>query len=1121
MKQVGRRARPLDWEALTAGRFVYGTDVALDGMLYGRILRSFHAHARIAALDSEAARRMPGVHAVITAADFGPGVHYMHEGAKDRQPIAGDVVRFVGQEVAAVAAETIEQAEAAVRVIRISYQRLDAPFTIDEALEPGAPALHQRPTGAANVARRLMRRWGNPDAARAAGPVSVEGTYWYPQQGHVCMEPNVTVASWDEAAGKLHLWTGTQAPSFVIDELAHVLGLGKEHIFCHEVGVGGAFGSKSRISEHEAIACMLSRKARRPVRLAYTRAEEFAATKSRHAFRTSLRLHADETGRVRALDARIIADNGAYEHSGRSVLASGPKAFGTLYGVEGLEVEALLVDTCKQPGGQFRGYGTTQSVFALESLMDDLAERLKLDPIEIRKRNANRPFVQTIQGARVQSARLDQCLDAVREAIGWDEKRAHRRPGRGVGVATGFHSSGTYAMEGANRSDSAIDIYADGRVRVRFGGVDTGTGQRTILAQIAANEIGVGLDRVSVLSTETGQTPYDLGAWATRGTFYSGNAARKTAIEAAARLKELAARELGNEPVVLEGGLAKGGSRQIPIGELVRRSPEAVGNCLTVETSFVETEVDLLNSDGLGNLSATYSFAAHAAEVEVDRRTGRVSLLDLVAAHDIGTAINPTMVEGQIAGGVSMGVGVALGEELIHEQGRLVNGSYLNYPMRRAADLPRIRPILVEGGDPKGPYGGKGVGEICVTPGAPAVANAVHDAICVRIRDLPITPDKILTALAEKEGRRRHHHLWRRPGRWWVALVRWAYPLGVFRLLSRWGVRLAPRPRPQPIEAVEMPETLDGALKALGEGGVAIGGGSDLLPRRQQGLAAAARLVSVLDIPELQRIDFGDDGSITIGAAAPLARIAREFAARAPILREAIEHIASAQIREMATLGGNLLQEKRCWFYRNGFDCYKRSGFGAPCYAVLGDHRFYHAAIGAHRCQAVTPSDVASALAALDADAVIAGPSGARRIPVAALYAGPGESVLTTSELLTEIRIGAAGLRRRGRFEKLGLWEGDFAVASVAITTQPDDHGRWRDLRIVLGGVAPVPYRARKTEQMLEGEAIDVAALRRTLDLELDNAAHPLPRNGWKLDAVAGLAEHAVEHLLASQSGRS
>jgi len=724
MKQIGRRVRPKDWEALTAGRFVYSSDLAPRGLLHGRILRSPHPHARIVRLDASAARRMPGVRAVITAADFPPGTTYPHEGAADREPLASAYVRFVGQEIAAVAAETLAQADAALGKIKVEYDLLDAPFTLAEAEAKGAPRLHKRSTDLPNIARRLLRTWGDIDAARAATTCTVEGSFWYPHQTHACMETNNTLARWEEAEQRLHLWSGTQGPALIIAELASVLGLKPDQIICHEAGVGGGFGSKSRISEHEAIAAALSRAARHPVLVSLTREEEFATTKTRHAWRMDVRLHADASGQLRALDGKLTVDNGAYVHSGFSVLSCGPKAYGTLYRPDALEVEALLVDTCKQPGGQFRGYGTTQAVYALECLIDKLAEQMGLDPIELRLRNANRPFTRTVQGACLQSARLAECLTQVRAAIDWDVKRASRRPGRGVGVACGVHASGTFGFPGANRGDSAIDISADGRVRLRFGGADAGTGQRTILAQIAAEELGIDAERIEVLSTETEDTPYDLGAWSSRGTYYSGNAARKAAVLAAERLKTLAARRLGNEPATLADGMVRAGNKAVSFAKLVSEAPEAAGGVLTTEASYIESDVEMLDpATGRGNLSATYSFAAHAVEVEVDTLTGRVRILDYVAAHDIGTAINPMLVEGQIAGGVVMGIGAALGEELIHEQGKLVNPAFVHYAMPRAADLPRIRPILIEGGDPKGPYGAKSVGELCITPPAPAISG--------------------------------------------------------------------------------------------------------------------------------------------------------------------------------------------------------------------------------------------------------------------------------------------------------------------------------------------------------------------------------------------------------------
>jgi CO/xanthine dehydrogenase Mo-binding subunit/CO/xanthine dehydrogenase FAD-binding subunit len=1105
---LGRSVRPLDWERITSGRFGYIGDIVLEGLLVGRILRSPHAHARLVSVDTSRARGMPGVHAIVTASDFPDDARYVHDGARDRAPFAVDVVRFVGQEVAAVAAETVEQAEAALARIDVVYQPLPASFTIDQALEDGAPALHERPTGLRNIALVMARQWGDMAKARAASPASVSGRYWFPPQTHVCMETNATTAQWRD--GKLHLWTGTQAPYFVAREMAGLLQLEQSDVILHEVGIGGAFGSKSRIGEHEAITAVLAREARRPVRIALTRAEEFAMTKTRHGWRVDLALHADPTGLVRGIESKIAVDNGAYVHSGWSVMSSGPKALGTLYRAEAVSVDARLIDTCKQPGGQFRGYGTTQAVYALESLVDDLAEKLGVDPIELRLRNANLPDTQTLQGARIQTARLAECLDAVRRALDWDTKKKQRRPGRGLGVACGFHSSGTYAFPGSNRNDSVIDLDTDGNALIRFGGADTGTGQRTILTQIVAHNLGLPLERVRIVSIESDQTPYDLGAWGTRGTYYSGHAAIKACEAIVERLTSVATRVLGNQPIRFEDGDAVAETGRVPIGKLVAMHADTADGVLSTEVSYVDETSQLLDDDGRGNFSATYSFAAHAAEVEVDLKTGKLRIVDYAAAHDIGTALNPVMVHGQIAGGVQMGGGAAFGEEMIHEQGRAVNPALINYAMMRAADLPRIRTMLVEGGDPKGPHGAKGVGELCNTPPSPAIANAVYDATGVRIAELPITPDKIVTALEKKAGRRRDHRLWRRPSRWWIALVRWLYPLGLLKLLHDRQLRHPASTRSPPIKRIDTPTTVEAAVDALKGGGAPLAGGTDLLPSRQQGLVRAGHFASLIEIAEMQGVRQEADGSVAIGAATTLAALAKAL----PMLLPTIATIASAQIRAMATVGGNLLQGKRCWFYRNGFNCYKRAGLSAPCYAIAGDHRFHHAVIGGHRCQAVTPSDLAAALIALDAEVTIAGRFGRRRLAMAALYTGPGETQLGPEEVLVDVRIAAPALRRRLCFEKLALWEGDFAIASCALSYRDDGDGSWRELRIVLGGLAPVPWRATAAERALDGKRPTASALGQLVSEQLDRTAHPLKRNGWKLAAAAGLAENAAQRLL-------
>ena len=1109
---LGQSVRPLDWEKITSGRFTYIADLAPEGLLQGAILRSTYPHARIVSIDTDAARRMPGVHAVITAADFPPGARYIHDGAKDRPPLADGVVRFVGQEIAAIAAESMEQAQAALATIDVKYNPLPAAWTIEQALADGAPTLHVRPTPEPNIALTLDRKWGDFDAARANSSHHVSGSYWFPQQTHACMETNATVALWRD--GRLHLWTGTQAPFFVIKEMAQLLGMDVDQVVVHEIGIGGAFGAKSRIAEHEAITAVLAREANRPVRIVLTRAEEFATTKTRHGWRIDLGLHAADSGFVRGIEGRIHVDNGSYVHSGFSVMSSGPKALGTLYRAEAVDVVARLTDTCKQPGGQFRGYGTTQAVYALESLLDDLAGDLKIDPIELRLRNANEPFSETVQGAKLQTARMTECLFAVRDALDWDKKKTARKKGRGLGVATGFHSSGTYAFPGSNRNDSTIDLDTEGGALIRFGGADTGTGQRTILCQIVAHNLSIPIERVRILSMESDQTPYDLGAWGSRGTFYSGHAAIKVCDAVIERLTVAATTHFGNRPIRFEEGFAICEDERVPIGTLVASHPETMNGILSTTASFTDETSQLLDSAGRGNFSATYSFAAHAAEVDVDMKTGKLRVVDFAAAHDIGTALNPVMVHGQIAGGVQMGGGAALGEEMLYEQGQVINPAFINYAMPRAGDLPHIKTILVEGGDPKGPHGAKGIGELCNTPPAPAIANAVADAIGFRIGDLPITPDKILTALAQKEGRRRDHRLWRRPNRWWIALVRYLYPRGLLRLLHAKRLRRARLQPPEVIRAIEQPTTLAAAIESTRSGLVPLAGGTDLLPANRQGVSRASHFVSLLDVPELKHIRTESDGTIVIGAAVSLAELARKVSDTCPVIVGTIRQIASTQIREMATVGGNLLQGKRCWFYRNGFDCYKRAGATAPCYAIAGDHRFYHAVIDGHRCQAVTPLDLATTLVALNAEAVVISPRGRRSIHIEDLYSGPGESHLRLDEVLEEIRVPPRSPSSRATFEKLALWEGDFAVAAVAIARDQDADGRWSNVRIVLGGVAPTPYRVRHTEHALVGTIPTLMDLRALIDEELDQVAHPLPRNGWKLDAVAGLAENAAERLI-------
>jgi CO/xanthine dehydrogenase Mo-binding subunit/CO/xanthine dehydrogenase FAD-binding subunit/aerobic-type carbon monoxide dehydrogenase small subunit (CoxS/CutS family) len=1112
LRVVGTRRRAPDWDDRTAGRSVFAGDVRLPGLLEARVLRSPHALAWIESIDTRRAEGMPGVRAVVTARDLRPGTCYIHGGGaqSDRPVLAEGVVRYIGQEVAAVAADSLPEADAAIAAMRVRYRRRRAPVTVADATRRDAEVLHDRGTAEKNVAAHVSGSWGDPEAARSGAAVTVEGTFRWPRQSQAPMEPQTIVARWDDHLEHLELWPSTQAPWFVATEVAAALGLPRDRVRCHEVAVGGGFGSKSKVGEHEVLAALLARKARRPVRLAYSRDEEFAVTKTRHACTVRLRTGADRAGSIVSLEAQLEMDNGAYNHYGPAVMRVAVKTLGSLYAPVGVTWDARLVDTATQPGGPFRGYGAPQVSFAVEQQVDELARALEIDPIDLRLANANRPGTTMINGSRLGSARLHECLHAVRHAIDWDAKRRDRRPWRGVGVAVGSHGSGSYAFAGANRSDAVIDLHDDGTVTVRHGGADPGTGQRTILQQIAADVLAIDPDRVTVRMMDP--EVFDQGAWSSRGTHMGGHAVRLAAEQAVERLRSLARERLGADDVRLEGGVAHAETGKLTYGDLVALAPDAVDGALSIAASWVDPRMELYESSNpTPNVAATYTFAAHAVEVEVDPVTGKVRVLDYVAAHDVGRALNPAQVEGQIVGGVVMGLGAALTEELLSEGGRTVNGAYVHYALPRAADAPRVRVILVGGSDEAAPFDAKSVGEMSIIPVAAAVANAVHDAIGIRFREVPITLDRVIDAQAARSGRVRPIGWRRSPRRWGIAIMRWMYPRGLHAALHHFGTRLGRRRLPPPpISDVVAPTSVGAALAALaGPPTSMVGGATDILVQRRQGLAAPVRLVSTRRIPDLRRLDL-DGTDLVIGGAVTLTELEDAAAGPLPLLAEAVSSIASPQLRNTATVAGNLVQAKRCWFFRNGFDCYKRSGPTSPCYAVLGDHRFHHAVVDGHRCQAVTPSDLATVFTALDATIELAGPGDRRRrLRVADFYTGPGETVLRRDEILVAVHLPAAARQRRGAFEKLALWHGDFAALAVALTADVSG-GQLRDPRIVLGAVAPTPWRARRAERQLDGQPLRPGEVKRLVDAELARVAHPLASNGWKLDVVGGMAERVA-----------
>lgn len=1107
MSYIGKRVRPVDWKGKTSGTARFVLDRIPQGALWCAIVRSPYPHARIESRDVSKARAVPGVHAVITADDFGDATYF-----GDRYPLARDKVRFIGEEVVAIAAETQEIAQFAASLVRIRYKRLGAPTTVEEALRPRATRLHRRDT-ATNVSVRMRGEHGDFAAAVARSTCAVSGVYTYPRVAQAPMEPSACIVSWDPAAQLMEIWSTTQSPLIVTEVVADMLSLDRRQVVFREVSVGGGFGARSRVCEYEVLTAMLSMRTGRPVVTSFTREEEFATSRTRHAFVTELTAHADADGMIQAFDANITMNNGAYNSTGPFVMAVALHGLGGLYRPTGVRWDAQLVDTAITPGGQMRGLGYPQVAMASECLVDRLAEQQGIDPLDFRLRNANVAGQRTLGGGEIGSTALAQCLQRAASAIDWHRKKAEGRPFRGVGIAAGMHGSGDNGgRPDANRSDAAIDVCSSGRIRLRYGSIDFGTHQRTVLVQIAAEVLGVSLDAVDIVQADTERTPFELGQWGSRGTYFGGHAVRVCAQGLAERLCGLARSRLG-EDVTLHDGYAVGKTDRIAFGDLAADDPDFRDGTLTHHGSYVDPIVNFDPNDPLpDDISGTYAFAAHAAEVEVNPHTGTIKVLNYVAAHDVGRALNPSACEGQIIGGSVMGLGAVLGEELIHKGGRPVNPAYLNYALPRAADVPEVKAILIEEARDNGPWGAKSVGELPTVLAAPAVLNAVYDATGIQFDSLPLTPDKVLPALRAYAGKpARRYRLWRRPERWQIDLMRRAYPFGVHWFMHRFGRKVAHRYYPPSVAPVERPATVPDVAALAANGGTLVGGGTDLRLQMRQGIRTPKQMIAVARVGAMRGIDVLEGGDLRIGASVTLSELIASPDIP-EVLRQAAVTIASEQIRNVATLGGNLVQAKRCWFFRNGFDCYKRAGVTAPCYAVTGDHRFYHAAMGGHRCQAVSPSDLATALTALDARVVLDSSGGARTVEIGSFYRGPGETVLRRGEVVSAVIIGARDRHRIAHFEKLCLWTGDFAVVSAAVSmvTGPQQ----RCARVVFGALAPTPWRARTTEQALDEDASPGAVLAR-LDDELSMNGHPLRDNAWKLDAAHGLARRALEALTA------
>ena len=753
---VGQRLPRPDAVAKATGAALFAADYRFPGLLHAKVLRSAHPHARIRGIDVSQAQAAPGVVAVLTAADV-PG-NKNHGVARNDWPVlAYDVVRYRGDALAVVVAETAAQAEAALPLIAVDYEPLPAVFSPEEARRPDAPQLH--PGG--NLLKHTHVERGNVDAAFAQADVVIEQVYHTPATDHAFLEPEAAVAVPADDGG-VTVYVGSQIPFKDRAQVAASLALPEDKVRIIQPAVGGAFGGKEDISVqiHAALAAVVTG---RPVQLVYTRQDSLRYHPKRHATTIRYKTGATREGKLLAVEVEILGDTGAYASLGEFVMARTATHAAGPYEVPHVRIDSYAMYTNNPPAGALRGFGVPQACFACETQMDILAERLGMDPLELRRRNAVR-VGSTIATGQVlrESVGLLETIEAVEKALKAAGPSQPADPGkrRGWGVACAFKNVGL----GGPLPDSAgaeVELTADGRCIVRAGAAEMGQGLPAVLAQIAAQELGVPYERVEVILGDTGQTLDGGATTASRQTFITGNAVRLAAIRLRESLAGAAAEELGVPPDALvfdlssvfspQSSASSGPRSAVRDQTLTLAEVVALAHREGRPTRYqaIYTAPPTVPVETPGDTHFAYGYGTQAAEVEVDIEIGQVRVLRVIAAHDVGRAINPLGVEGQLEGGVLMGLGYALQEELELDEGRVVNDTFARYKVPGIEQRPQIMPIIVESPAAAGPYGAKGVGEITSIPTTPAITNAIHAATGVRITRLPATPARLLEALGQ------------------------------------------------------------------------------------------------------------------------------------------------------------------------------------------------------------------------------------------------------------------------------------------------------------------------------------------------------------------------------------
>ena len=763
---VGHSVTRVDAEEKVTGEAVYGYDLVLPDMLYGKVLFSSRAHAKIKRIDTEKAKKYPGVHAVITGEDA-PWTH--GETIKDKPFLAQGKVRCVGEPVAAVAAVDEDTAEAAVGLIEVEYEDLPAYFSPEEACKPGAVPIHENfgsyrksdfivTAPMPNVCEYFKLRTGKIEKGFGEADLLLEERYSVPTIQHAAMEPHSAHAQVDPESGRITIWVANDAPFRAMTEISEALELPKEKIRLINPLQGGGFGSKGGLKVEPIAMALAFHTKGRPVRVKFNRPETFISTLTRHDAVVYIKSGVKKDGTLVARKMTLFWGAGAYAEKSATVCIRGSLPSPGPYRIPNVEVDAYAVYTNKPVAGAFRGYGIPQGAWACEQHTDELAQRLGMDALEFRLKNV---FVEgdvSYWGEKLHSVGLKETLNKAAEAIEWGKKdRELKGPGVNKKIGKGIACIAK-PTRSPTTSSSAVLVNSKGEVTVLAGTVEIGQGCSTILSQVAAEELKVPIEKVCMAPLDTDVIPFDASTTSSRSTYHMGNAVRKAAIHVRDQLADMASPMLEakkDELVFSEGKVFLKDQPQmaLPLGEVVRRKLGGEGVLRGEGAYTYEIGKDLdLETGHSDHASAFYMYATQAAEVTVDEDCGRVRILRMSAAHDVGKAINPLNCVAQIEGGLAMGIGSALHEELVvDEKGKVRNPSFLDYHLATSLDLPEMIPIIVECGEPEGPYGAKGLGEPGLAPTPAAIGNAVANALGTRIYDLPLTPERVYWAIQRRK----------------------------------------------------------------------------------------------------------------------------------------------------------------------------------------------------------------------------------------------------------------------------------------------------------------------------------------------------------------------------------